>query len=171
MDKPDQIPSSVWGKVPDRARKVELGKWRNRGNSKISRVTEIMSYLFAEERHVVGLAIVHTDKELIQMINECLNEDERISVETYERYCNGDIGKKWVDEEIAAIFKETFKRVQRIQKERLFQLLAEDVPGGWQRWTWILERKFDEWNLRNKVVDETPDVKRLVFKMHDEKDS
>ena len=170
MDKPEQIPSSVWGKVPDKAREVQLGKWKNRGKSKFNRVAEVMSILFSEERHVVGLAIVHTDIELLEMVNECLNEDERISIDTYKRYCNGDAGGKWEDEEIARVFRSAYQRVQRMQRERLFQLMAEDQPGGWQRWTWILERKFDDWNLRNKVVDETPDVKRLVFRVHDEKD-
>jgi len=28
-----------------------------------------------------------------------------------------------------------------------------------------MERKFDEWNLRSRSVDETPDVKRLVFRV------
>jgi hypothetical protein len=43
--------------------------------------------------------------------------------------------------------------------------LAADSPGAWQKWAWLLERKFDEFNLRSKSVDETPDVKRLVLKV------
>ena len=43
--------------------------------------------------------------------------------------------------------------------------LASDSPGAWQKWAWLLERKFDEFNLRAKSVDETPDVKRLVLKV------
>jgi hypothetical protein len=31
-----------------------------------------------------------------------------------------------------------------------------------------MERKFDEWNLRAKVVDETPDVGRLVMRVKSE---
>ena len=155
----------VLGRIGMAKRLIGEGKWKNRGLSKFNRVAEIMSILFAPERHVVGMAIVHDPHELIEMVNACLNEDERICERTFERYLKGESMAKWADQEIAEQFMTAYKLAKYEQKQRLFQLLAEDQPGGWQRWTWILERRFDEWNLRNKVVDETPDMKRLVLKV------
>jgi hypothetical protein len=43
--------------------------------------------------------------------------------------------------------------------------LSGDTPGAWQKWAWILERKFEEFNQRTKTVDETPDVRRLVLRV------
>ena len=35
-----------------------------------------------------------------------------------------------------------------IQKENLFKKFSND-DRAWQRWAWIIERKFSEWNLKN----------------------
>jgi hypothetical protein len=51
------------------------------------------------------------------------------------------------------------------QKRNLFERLAEEPPGAWQKWAWILERKFDEWSLRQRVVDETTAPKQLVLRV------
>jgi len=53
------------------------------------------------------------------------------------------------------------------QRVALMRAMDDDVPGGWQRYAWILERKFDEFNLRARSVDETPDVRRLVLRVRE----
>ena len=146
-------------------RVVGDGRWRNKGLSKFNRVAEIMSVLFAPEKHIIGVAIIHNLSEIVRMVNMCLNADERICVRTFERYLKGENVGKWADADLARMFSEAYQLALYEQKQRLFTLMAEDQPGGWQRWTWILERRFDEWNLRNKVVNETPDLKRLVLKV------
>jgi hypothetical protein len=45
--------------------------------------------------------------------------------------------------------------------------LAEDVPGGWQRYAWLLERKFDEFNMTRKEKVEVNDLGRLVLRGRD----
>ena len=105
--------------------------------------------------------VVYTDKELVEFVNMHLDERDQISIASFERYKKGEI----VDDEYVHLFVRAYKRALFLQKRRLMESLEDDVPGGWQRYAWILERKFDEWNLRAKSVDETPDVGRLVFRV------
>jgi len=114
--------------------------------------------------HPVGYAIIWTDEQLVDAVNELLDEGDRISTRTLMRYKKGEIH----DETIESLFASLYKRAVRQQTDALFVRFIEDVPGGWQRYAWILERKFDEWNLRSRSVDETPDAKRLVFRVTDE---
>ena len=46
-----------------------------------------------------------------------------------------------------------------MQKKNLFLKLIEG-KGQWQRWAWIIERKFDEWNLRIKGKGKTEHSER-----------
>ena len=111
------------------------------------------------KEHPVGLAIVHTDEDLVELVNEYLDEEDRICYRTFLRYKAGD----HIEGDVIPVFVSCYKKALRLQRENLLESLGTDVPGGWQRWAWIMERKFDEWNLRDKKVDETPDVRRLVF--------
>lgn len=112
--------------------------------------------------------IIYTDKELVEFVNMHLEENQQISVSAFEKYKRGER----VDDEYLSLFVTAYKRALFLQKQRLMEKLESDVPGGWQRYAWILERKFDEWNLRSKSVDETPDVGRLVFRvMSEDKDT
>jgi len=40
-----------------------------------------------------------------------------------------------------------YKKALIIQKENLFKKFSND-DRAWQRWAWIIERKFSEWNLK-----------------------
>ena len=140
-----------------------MDKKRTLGIPKWQAFTEAMASVF-EADHPVGYAVIFTDEELVDMVNEMLDEEDRISYRTFQRYKAGEI-KDDDDVGIIPLFVSSYKRALRSQKANLQMKLATDVPGGWQRYAWILERKFDEWNLRAKSVDETPDVGRLVFRV------
>jgi len=48
-----------------------------------------------------------------------------------------------------------YKKAITIQKKSLFESLRND-PQSWQRYAWIIERKFSEWNLKTiSEVDQT----------------
>lgn len=111
-----------------------------------------------EEEHPVGLAVCWTDEQVFEEVNCRLPEEHRIDIRTFQRWKAGEI-----DDEVGRVFMSSYKRSLRTQGENLLKKLSEDVPGGWQKWAWIIERKFDEWNIRQKVVDETPAPKQLVF--------
>ncbi len=112
--------------------------------------------------HPVGYAIVYNDEMLLAVVNSELPPEDRISKRTFNYYKKqGHIE----NETIASVFVATYEKALALQADNILRKMTEDVPGGWQKWAWIMERKFDEWNLRSKVVDETPDVARLVMRV------
>ena len=138
---------------------------RTLGYPKWEKWTMAMNKVF-NHKHSVGYAIIFTDEELVDLVNEELDEEDRISYRTFKRYKAGEME----DDGILSLFVSLYKKALLAQKANLQQGLIDDVPGGWQRYAWILERKFDEWNLRAKSVDETPDVGRLVFRVTSEEE-
>ena len=130
--------------------------------SKIARFTEVAEQvLFAPDRKV-GAAIVHTDADLIELINERLEPDERIAEVTFKKW---KAGENTSDDALRDVFVSLYKRALKLQRDALFDSLAEEPPGAWQKWAWILERKFGDWNLRAVTVDETPKPKQLVLRV------
>lgn len=110
----------------------------------------------------VGMAIMHTDKELIMLVNELLEPDERIKERTFESWKAGDSPD---DEALLDVFLRLYKRALVNQRTALFENLKDAPPGVWQKFAWIIERKFGDWNLRNVSVDETPKPKQLVLRV------
>lgn len=111
--------------------------------------------------HPIGYAIIWTDAQLRDAVNEKLDEQDQISERTFRNYKSGEIG----DDDIMRVFVACYKKALRLQLDNLFFNFAEADPGSWQKWAWLAERKFDEWNLKSRFVDETPEVKRLVFRV------
>lgn len=122
--------------------------------------TEAMDKVLNSE-HPIGYAIIWTDEQLLDAVNEQLDEEQHISYRTLMRYKAGEIK----DESVLSVFVSQYKKALRLQVDNLFRKMDDAVPGGWQKYAWIAERKMDEWNLRSKTVDETPDVGRLVFRV------
>jgi hypothetical protein len=131
---------------------------------KWKKFTEAMEKVVNRE-HKIGYAIIWTDEQLLDAVNELLEPEDRLSLRTLHSYKAGEIK----DDEIAEVFASLYKKALREQSENLFSLLQSDVPGGWQRYAWILERKFDEWNMTRKEKVEVNDLSRLVFKSRSEK--
>lgn len=132
--------------------------------SKFKGLTEALDWLFHEDRHIVGYAIIFSDAELLRYVNDILPVDHRVSESSWLRYKKGEISRDELDADVER-FRMAYERALMVQRGKLFELMAEDVPGGWQRWSWIIERRFDEWNLRNKVVEESVEPKQLVFRV------
>ena len=109
--------------------------------------------------HGVGYAIIWSDEQIVEAVNEELPEADRIDKRSFERYKAGEIK----DDDVLEAFVSCYKKALRIQASNLFERLEEGTPGEWQKWAWVIERKFDSWNLRDKKVDETPRPKKLVF--------
>ena len=108
--------------------------------SKIDRFIEVAKDILFRD----GLMLL-TDEELVDEINENLDKKDRISQRTFKRWKannfdeEGDLGKE---------FCPLIKKALRNQKENLFKKFSND-DRAWQRWAWIIERKFSEWNLKN----------------------
>ena len=112
-------------------------------------------------------AIIHTDKDLVQLINQKLPENEKISDRTFKRW------KEKADEEDESengILERTFvpllKKAKIIQKQQLFERLF-NCESGWQRYAWILERKYREWNIRHSedFQEDKPEIKAIVMEV------
>lgn len=89
-------------------------------------------------------SIILTDEELFILANEELEEKDKISYTTFKDY-----KAKWNKEQIEWFkkFSSLYKKAIIEQKNNLFEKLDSDNPQ-WQKYAWIIERKFSEWNLR-----------------------
>jgi len=126
--------------------------------SKIQKFTEVLDQVLNTE-HSVGYAIIYTDNDIVEMVNERLEPEDRISERTFRMYKAGNLQS----DPFLDVFLPVYKRALRDQSSNLFERLSTEPPGAWQKWAWIIERKFDDWNMRAKVVDESPAPKQLVF--------
>ena len=99
-----------------------------------------------------------SDKDLVFMVNHKLPKKHKIGDATFERW---KAGKYAPDEETAKDFIECIKYALIKQKQYLGEKLRNDTTGQWTRYAWILERKFNDWNLKhlsenlNKTETET----------------
>tara|TARA_R100001440_G_scaffold23689_1_gene38612 strand:+ start:28159 stop:28581 length:423 start_codon:yes stop_codon:yes gene_type:complete len=115
-------------------------------SSKMGRPPKIKTFISVAEDVLFrdGLMLL-TDEELVFLINEELEQKDKVSDRTFARWKakkfneNDDIGKTFV---------MLIKKALIIQKETLFKKFSND-DRAWQRWAWIIERKFSEWNLKN----------------------
>ena len=110
----------------------------------------------------VGMAIMHTDADLIFLVNESLEPDERIAEVTFKKW---KANEPTEDDTLRDVFLSLYKRALLEQRDSLFESMRDEPPGAWQKWAWILERKFGDWNLRSVSVDETPKPKQLVLRV------
>ena len=96
-----------------------------------------------------GNVVSWTDWEIVEEVNSRLSEDDRVGKRTFERWK----AKEFEEEpEKGKIFVAAYQKALRRCKRALMGLLAKD-DRSWQRYAWIIERKFAEWNI--KVLSET----------------
>tara|TARA_Y100001973_G_scaffold55152_1_gene81474 strand:- start:9 stop:431 length:423 start_codon:yes stop_codon:yes gene_type:complete len=115
-------------------------------SGKMGRPPKIKTFISVAEDVLFrdGLMLL-TDEELVFLINEELEQKDKVSDRTFARWKakkfneNDDMGKTFV---------MLIKKALIIQKENLFKKFSND-DRAWQRWAWIIERKFSEWNLKN----------------------
>jgi len=124
-----------------------------------------------EEGEEIGLnfrVIAMTEGGLLSCINDMVEEHEKITDRTFRRYKNGETEGLTADEyRCVDLFVSAYKKALESQRYALAMALGRDTPGAWQKWAWLLERRFEEFNQRTKTVDETPDVRRLVLRVAD----
>lgn len=111
-------------------------------------------------------AIIFTDNELREEINDRLSDGLpesqakklRISDTTFESWKRGDL-----KDHIGLEFLRLYKKALRIQKKNLFNSLQDADEKQWQRYAWIIERKFKEWNLNRVHEISGKDGKPIEF--------
>ena len=121
-----------------------------------SKLTE--DVLEAINKVITENILVCTDEELVIAINEELPEDKRF---TYHAFSKWKREKSQTDNPLYPQFLHLIKKALVVEKKRLMKLLQEDKQS-WQRFAWILERKFDEWNIKTKSeIDHTVNIPQL----------
>lgn len=97
-----------------------------------------------------------TDKDLVFLINERLSDADKVSQISFEKW------KRIAKEEKEKV-PNHFKEFRRLYKRALLiakmQLLASLHEGGqqWQRFAWILERKFPSWKVKSLSDEQIED--------------
>jgi len=96
-------------------------------------------------------ALILNDYELLILINKKLERKERICNDTYYNW-KTTIKEHGVEalSPIAREFYRMIKEAEVAQKQGLFARMSND-GFGWQRFAWLLERKYDDWNLKAKT--------------------
>lgn len=118
---------------------------KNKGGrpSKIDRFVEVAEEVILDDIN----AIILTDEDLVFLINEKLEEDERITKRTFENWKAKAKGSEELDE-MGERFFRLYKKALVEQSMNLFKEMRKDTQ--WQRYAWIIERKFDDWNIKHK---------------------
>jgi GTP-sensing pleiotropic transcriptional regulator CodY len=81
-----------------------------------------------------------------------LSEETQICYTTFKNY---KASKNENDSLLYSKFLSLYKKALTIQKKSLFENLKND-DKSWQRYAWIIERKFSDWNLKHlSEVDQT----------------
>lgn len=108
-------------------------------------------------------AIFLSDEELVEVVNMKLEEigEEELTFD-YRTFQNYKARWKWNDEELKPLrwkqkdlFEEFFRLIKKhliLQKQSLFQKFQDSSVR--QKYAWIIERKFEEWNLK-KISEST----------------
>jgi len=86
--------------------------------------------------------IVCTDYELFQIINSKLAPVDKVHSRTIDNWKSGQ-----VKDELCDMFIREYKNALILQKKALITRMVNEEKS-WQKYAWIIERKFEEWNLR-----------------------
>lgn len=92
-------------------------------------------------------ALIFTDAELLFLINDRLPPEARVHRDTFSLWKNGKIS----DDVRAHRFFSVYTRALLRQKKNLFQKLDDPNNDRWQKDSWKIERKFEDWNIKQKI--------------------
>ena len=109
-------------------------------------------------------AIIYTDAELLRLINMQLSENEKV---THSRWEDWKAGKVKDRNGLLERFQGIARDSLLIQKANLFKKF-EDDQKTWTKWSWIIERKFSEWNL--KKISETTVNQTVTLQLEEQKE-
>jgi hypothetical protein len=114
-------------------------------------------------KQVAEDSIYLTDEDLLFLLNEKLEPEERIATPTFKAYKGGT---RQGNSPLMKEFVYYIKKALINEKKALLKELKKG-EGQWQSKAWILERKFAEWNLK-KISEiehsgkiETEDLSKL----------
>ena len=101
-------------------------------------------------------SIILTDDELVAEVNEKLKGTNKFSYSAFKDWKSFAIGNKKEEDTSEENYKlymklgSVIKRALKNQKKNLFTALRNE-PTQWQKWAWIIERKFNDWNIKKQI--------------------
>ncbi len=138
---PDQSTPPAWPPKKPKGRPTKL----------TNKIIQAFKEVLSDENMVLAC----TDKELFFMLNMRLEEDEQVSYRSFQRYKARAMSGGF-DTDTEPIYKQLFRLFYEAlirQKTRLMELIARG-DRYWQRFKWIMERKFKEWHAQFSMSDE-----------------
>jgi hypothetical protein len=91
-------------------------------------------------------AFILTDEDLLLLINLQLPEESQVATRTFQDWKAGKLPNQDCES-----FRGLLKTALVKQKLDLFSKMESESGNAWTRYAWMIERKFDEWNIRQKV--------------------
>ncbi len=108
-----------------------------------------------------------TDEDLYFEVNKRVKKIDpmlTVSYDTFRAYKVEVNTKKYEElEPRLQKFLTLYATAIFIQKKKLFRKMQWDEKG-WQRYAWIIERKFSDWNLKH-ISEETKNINVKVFSL------
>lgn len=138
---------------------------RNAVGNKGGRPTKLNSAFIIKAKEVLKdeSIILFTDIELVEEINDRLPKEARISIKTYESWKSKYISADLEEIEVLGIeFIGVLKKAIRTQKKMLLNKMI-DPNAGWQKFAWIIERKFSEWNIKRRVEATIKEPRKYII--------
>ena len=126
----------------------------NQTENQWGRPTKIKNFIEAFEKVLEKSeedVIYLTDEELLFTVNYELEEEHRIAESTLWKWKAWILDTEDIEKaELMSRFLLLYKKALTNQKRELMKEVRK-WENNWQSRAWIIERKFDEWNLRTKV--------------------
>lgn len=113
----------------------------------MGRPTKLTDRFLRAFREVVDdlTVIALTDEEILAEINDKLDPADRIARDSFFKFKSGEL-----ETDEARDFFDLYKKALAKEKRNLLKRLQAEEKG-WQRFAWILERKFNEFNLKQST--------------------
>jgi len=130
----------------------------------MARPSKLNQTLLNTFKEVVESNILYcTDEDLFLLLNKRLDKKDQICYSTFQKWKAGSQEKNELFEEFLLVIKGALIK----QKQTLLSSL-KTTDQAWQRFAWIIERKFDEWNITIKNKVESNSTVNLHFDKEDE---
>lgn len=104
------------------------------------------------------------DEELVILVNEKLEGKDKFSYSAFQSWQAFARNKKTKTTENNRILYNGIRGVIKkflLEKKLLLLKNTQKSDAHWQRFCWILERKFDEWNIRRKTEIDVKDDRKM----------
>lgn len=142
---------------PKVKKKYKTGNYKKKENGKnaTGRPSKLTEELVGTFQEVVDQPnnIYLTDEQLFGFLIEAL-ERKHFNIIGYRNFQEYKNSKNKYEKTIFQKFQRIMKKALSEELKTLMQSLKEGRSGEWQKYAWIIERKFDDWNIRQKLNSE-----------------